>query len=220
MADTELDKRNSRQTHDGIRGARLKDALDAVTPDSSRRLLVAALNSFATNGFHAATTRDIADRAGMSSAAVYVHYRAKVDLLYKISKLSHDTVLAEVKQALEGSDDPVDRLSRYIFVFAEYHATNHTIARVSQYELDALTKPQFRKVADVRRKTTGLLRDIVTAGNDQGVFDVPDVAGTTRAILSVCIDIARWYEPERAARPEDISELYSGLALRMVGAAG
>jgi AcrR family transcriptional regulator len=52
-----------------------------IESDSSRRLLLSALAAFARHGFQAATTREIGEGASMSSAAVYVHYKAKSDLL-------------------------------------------------------------------------------------------------------------------------------------------
>ena len=52
-----------------------------IESESSRRILLAALAAFAQRGFQAATTREISERAGMSPAAIYVHYKAKSDLL-------------------------------------------------------------------------------------------------------------------------------------------
>ena len=69
---------------------------DHVTPESSRRLLMAALEAFATLGFEGATTREIAGRAQMSPAAVYVHYKAKLDLLQEICEVAHRAVWATV----------------------------------------------------------------------------------------------------------------------------
>src|SRR4051812_14086446 len=48
-----------------------------IEPASSRLLLLSALDAFLARGFHAATTREIAERAGMSPAAVYVHWRGE-----------------------------------------------------------------------------------------------------------------------------------------------
>ncbi len=46
--------------------------------DSARvRLREAAIEAFARKGFHGTTTRDISTAAGMSPAALYVHYPSK-----------------------------------------------------------------------------------------------------------------------------------------------
>ncbi|MET1072349.1 MAG: TetR/AcrR family transcriptional regulator, partial [Umezawaea sp.] len=107
-----------------------------VVPDAARRMLIAAAQAFADKGYHATTTRDIAARAGMSPAAVYIHYRSKEDLLFQISKIGHERSL-EVLTAVQ-DPDPVDRMARTVAAFARWHAEFRTTARVVQYELGAL----------------------------------------------------------------------------------
>ncbi|GMA85807.1 hypothetical protein GCM10025868_10570 [Angustibacter aerolatus] len=40
----------------------------------------------------------------------------------------------------------------------------------------------------------------------------------TRALLSLCIDVARWYDPAGEQSPDDVGERYGRLVLRMLGA--
>src|SRR3954463_11115873 len=94
-----------------------------IEPESSRVLLLSALDAFLTRGYHAATTREIAERAGMSPAAVYTHWKAKSDLLFEISRIGHQAVLDVVERALEqASDDPVERVRAFVSAFATWHA--------------------------------------------------------------------------------------------------
>jgi Tetracyclin repressor-like, C-terminal domain len=51
-----------------------------------------------------------------------------------------------------------------------------------------------------------------------GTCDVADIPAVARALLSLCIDIARWYQPDHGSTPEQVGDLYAELALRMVGA--
>jgi TetR/AcrR family transcriptional repressor of uid operon len=53
-----------------------------VTADETRTALVAAAAAvFAERGYEGATISDIAKRAGLSSGAIYAHYRSKAELL-------------------------------------------------------------------------------------------------------------------------------------------
>lgn len=188
-----------------------------VQPESSRRLLIAALEAFSDHGFHAATTREIAERAGMSPAAVYVHYRAKVDLLYEITRVGHAAVLREVEEALTGAAaDPIDRVHSYVEVFARWHADNYKPAKVIQYELKALRPEQYRAVVRTRKVFEDLLQGELSCGVDAGHFDISDLRGTTLAILSLCIDLARWHRPDEEHTAAQIGTLYADLVLRMV----
>ena len=189
-----------------------------IEPESSRRLLLSALDAFLARGFHAATTREIAERAGMSPAAVYVHWKAKHDLLFEISRIGHQAVLDVVEQALdEASDDPVERVHAFVAAFASWHADNHALARVIQYEFKKLPRGQFRQIVGIRHRFEELMREELARGVAAGVFDVADIEGTTLAVLSLCIDLARWYEPGPEHNSADeVGELYAGLVLRMV----
>ncbi|MET1071019.1 MAG: TetR family transcriptional regulator, partial [Umezawaea sp.] len=71
-------------------------------------------------------------------------------------------------------------------------------------------------VAELRRKIETHVRAMVEAGVESGAFTVPDLKGTALAVLSLCIDVARWYRPDGTRTPEQIGTLYADLVLRML----
>src|SRR3954454_22090900 len=136
-----------------------------IESESSRRLLLSALAAVAGQGLEAATTREIGEGAGMSPAAVYVHYKAKSDLLHEISRVGHQSVLDEVERALrEAPADPEQRVHRFVAAFAKWHADHHVVARVIQYELKSLPPRQFRQIAKLRKRFEELLGAELAAG--------------------------------------------------------
>lgn len=200
--------------------ALLDETWSSVTPPAARRMLIAAAAAFSVRGYHATTTRDIAAQAGMSPAAVYIHYRSKEELLFQISRVGHATSLSVLTAVTAVPEvDPVTRLAAAVRAFASWHAEYHTTARVVQYELSALTPEHLAEVVELRRRIEGSVRGMIEAGVAAGVFDVPDVRGATLAVLSLCIDVARWYQPTGRRTPAEIGDLYADLVLRMVGAA-
>ncbi|WP_371777859.1 TetR/AcrR family transcriptional regulator [Streptomyces sp. NBC_01438] len=189
-----------------------------VTPEAARRLLVAAVDAFAERGYHATTTRDIAGRAGMSPAALYIHYKTKEELLHRISRIGHDRALAVLEAAADSAGTAAERLAAAVRSFVQWHAERHTTARVVQYELDALGAEHRAEIIELRRRSDAVVRRIIGEGVAAGEFDVPDVPGTTLAVLSLCIDVARWFNAQGSRTPEEVGDLYAGLVLRMVAA--
>lgn len=183
-----------------------------------RRLLDAAVAAFAERGFHATTTRDIAAAAGMSPAAVYVHYRSKEELLAEIALAGHQHVLELVRAARTGAHSATDALRAVVRDFAVDHARNQTSARVINYELAALSADHAADVRALRREIEAELLDAVETGVRSGDFDCPHPPIAATALLSLGIDISRWYRPGRAWSPDDVGEAYAELALRVVGA--
>ncbi|KAF0846789.1 TetR/AcrR family transcriptional regulator [Nocardia caishijiensis] len=187
--------------------------------DATRaRLLEAAIDAFADKGFNGTTTRDIASAAGMSPAAVYVHHKSKEELLYVISRAGHEQSLALVRAAIRSTDDPVLALHTVIHDFAAHHVRGHTRARIVNYELSALTPEHYAVIRDLRRQIDQEIRDLVERGVATGAFDVPDPRMAAVALLSLGIDIARWYRDRGDWSPEDIADGYADMALRIVGA--
>ncbi|HEY3737442.1 MAG TPA: TetR family transcriptional regulator [Jatrophihabitans sp.] len=182
------------------------------------RLIDAALIAFAAKGFHATTTRDIAAGAGLSSAALYVHHKSKEELLYLIAHNGHEQTLQLIRSAAAKSTSPVEQLQRIVYDFVLYHAREHTTARVVNYELGALTPEHYKEIARLRHRIDRTIRTVL----DRGVFDGDFVAVEPRvvtvAVLSLGIDVARWYREGGTWTPEVLAQRYADMALRLAGA--
>ncbi|MEW2221903.1 TetR/AcrR family transcriptional regulator [Streptomyces sp. NPDC006990] len=195
----------------------IDESFGGVTPDAARRLLLGAVEAFAERGFHATTTRDIAGRAGMSPAALYIHYKTKEELLFHISRVGHERSVAVLEEAVASVPDCAERLARAVRAFVRWHAEHHTTARVVQYELAALGEEHYARIVLLRRRSEEILRAVLEEGVAAGEFDIPDLRGTALAVMSLCIDVARWFSPEGRRTPDEIGALYADLALRMAG---
>jgi AcrR family transcriptional regulator len=193
---------------------------DDPFPPAARRLMVGAVEAFAARGYHATTTRDIAARAGLSPAGVYVHFPSKEELLYQISLTGHRGTVRVVRAAAYGVDDPAARLHAVIAAVTAWHAEYHTTARVINYEMSALTEQHRATIAVLRREIDALVRETLEDGVARGIFDAPDVRGTTLALLSLTIDVARWFRASGPRAPRELGALYGDLALRMAGHRG
>jgi len=189
-----------------------------VQPDAARRLMLAGVESFARRGYHATTTRDIASAAGMSPAALYVHFPSKAALLFAISKSGHQQTLDLVEDGATRAEDPAERIRRIVADFVAWHARRHTIARVVQYELQALPEKEYQVVADLRRRIEHHVRNVIEEGVAGGQFVVSDVKTAARAVLSLGVDVARWYTERAGKTPKALGREYAELTLRMLGA--
>lgn len=184
---------------------------------AARAILLSALDSFAARGFHATTLRHIAGGSGLSTAALYVHFRSKDDVLAAISRRGHRAALDLVEAAAALA--PAEHAFRtMVYVFGRWHAEQRTLARVVQYELDALPAEDRAAVEALRRETGRAARRAVAAALGPGAApDGPEVRGLATAVLSLGIDVARWYTPGGPYTPDGVGRLLCGLAPRMAG---
>lgn len=183
-----------------------------------REILVSAVRCFAANGFHATTTRDIATRIGLSPAALYVHFSSKEHVLFEIVLAGHRNALAAVEEAAGTSPASTERLHALVSAFVVWHARHHVAGRVCQYEMHALAAEHYEEIREIRRRFNAVFGDAVAAGIGDGSFAPVDEGGVVRALLSLGIDLVRWYRHDGPDSPEQLGEFYARLALNMVAA--
>ena len=191
-------------------------------PPVAVSLLTSAVACFAKRGFDATTTRDIGIGAGLSTAALYVHFSSKEDLLFTIMSIGHERALDALMPAalLDGDDgDPVVALSDLVKRFVTWHTHHTAVGRICQYEVSALTPERYGQITVMRNRITDVFRHAVTRGIAAGVFDADDVNQVVRVIIYTAIDVVRWYRADGPLSSEDLADLYANLALRMLGAA-
>ena len=189
--------------------------------EAARNLLSSAVACFAAQGFHATTTRDISTGAGLSPAALYVHFASKEHVLFAIARRGHESALAAIEEpAAVERPDPAARLRAIVAAFVAWHARHHVAARVCQYELAALAPGHYEDIRELRRRFTVVFREAVLAGVAEGWFAEVDVDRVVRAMLSLGIDLVRWYRLDGEDSPERLGEFYADLGLRMIRAGG
>ena len=196
----------SAQLWDGQRGA------------VARSLLTSGVRCFAASGFHATTTRDITAAVGLSPGALYVHFPSKEHVLFEIVRTGHVRSLETLREA-DPDGTAVSYLRSLVARFVAWHAHHHVAARVSQYELAALTPGHYADILELRRQTTDMFRQAVIRGIDEGAFAAVDVHRVVRAMLSLGVDLARWYRTGGPDSPEQLGDFYADLALGMVTSA-
>jgi len=186
-------------------------------PEVACNLLTSAVRCFAGNGYHATTTRDISSAIGLSPAALYVYFPSKELVLFEIIRAGHQRVLDYVSEAaVTEVDEPAEHLRVLIARYTEWHARYHVAARVCQFELAGLTAEHYEEILEIRHRTNAVFREAVARGVDDGTFADVDVPRTSRALLSLGIDLIRWYRRDGADSPEQLGEFNAALALRMV----
>jgi AcrR family transcriptional regulator len=185
--------------------------------DTRERLLDAALECFASKGFHATTTRDISTGAGVSPAALYVHFKSKEDLLYQLSIVGHSRILDRMRRAIAGGSTPREKLVAVVRAFVLWQLQTHTRSRVNNHEYAALSAAHHREVSALRRTIEEEMRRVVEAGVASGDFVTKKPDMTAVALLSLGIDTNRWYREGGKWSADEIADHYCDLALGMLG---
>jgi hypothetical protein len=101
--------------------------------------------------------------------------------------------------------------------FAVFQVDQHVVARVINYERGALSDPHGAQITHLRRTIHRHVQEVVERGVARGDFDTASAEMATMAILSLGIDIARWYGQDATWPAGRIARFYADAALRIVG---
>ena len=133
-------------------------------------ILDAAIRVFAEKGFHAARISDVADAAGVADGTIYLYFKNKDDLLLSIFEEKMDLLLAGLREALEGVEDPLDRVR----TFAHYHfrqvRDHRALAEVLQIELRLSNKFLKEYRPEKLWEYLAIFAGIVREGQEKGVI--------------------------------------------------
>ncbi|MDI2129891.1 TetR/AcrR family transcriptional regulator [Yinghuangia seranimata] len=194
-----------------------------TSPTPARRrpgvavLHAAACEVFAERGFHGASVRDIAQRAGVSMAALYHYYSGKQELLDAVLAEATDMYFRMCADALDAAGpDPADRLAALVDATVRY-LVEFRVQSVLLLSGDHLAEAgdQERRRA-VAASGTRLFADVIEDGVAQGVFRTPYPDNARRTVVAACNAIVQWYDPAGPVDPAGLVEQYVHLALTVV----
>jgi AcrR family transcriptional regulator len=177
----------------------------------------AAREIFAERGYHGASIRDIARRAGLSLSALYHWHSSKQDLLAALIQESTNDYFQACEDALRAAgDDPADRLSALVGAAVEWRVRRRIESEIRAREWRNLDSAHQARLDSLRRAATGLWKTIVADGVASGAFHCEHPDDARRAALAACNAISQWYDPAGEVGLAELVERYQTICLRIV----
>jgi AcrR family transcriptional regulator len=189
------------------------------TPDTAQVISDAAVRLFHDHGYHGTSIRDIAGEAKVGIATLFHHHQSKAELLRRIMDTALDDLLAEMEPAVAAAgDDPTARLSAVVRTYVRRQCESPMHNAIATSEMRSLEPPLLDEPASKRDRVHELFESAIVDGAASGTFvcDVPEEAA--RAVHAMCSAVSGWYRDDGRMAPDEVAELYVGMALRVVGA--
>lgn len=185
-------------------------------------LTSAARSIFVERGYHGASIRDIAARAGMSLSALYYWHASKQDLLAALLAESRRDYVAACRVALDAVPgngpvgDPAARLAALVRATVDYRVRRRAESTLTAQEWRHLD-PHHREDLDrYRVEAARLWIDVVDLGVRTGVFRCAHPDDARRSVQAACNAIAEWYDPTGPVGADELADRYVAIALRIV----
>lgn len=179
-------------------------------------VLRAALDEILAIGYHGATVRSIAARAGLSVAGMYHHYTSKQQMLVKILDLTMSELLLRALAARDEGGGPVVRFRLLVEHLALFHTHRRELGFVGAAEMRSLDPHHHRRIAGLRTTMQRMVDREVEAAVRAGLFRVDHPREAARAAVTLCTALPTWWQPGGLLTPEQVALQYVGFALDLV----
>ncbi|GAA1875993.1 TetR/AcrR family transcriptional regulator [Pseudonocardia ailaonensis] len=193
----------------------------AIPRGGGREAIAAAAREvFHERGYHGASIRDIAGRAGLSLSALYYWHPSKQDLLAALIEEHTLEYFRRCDEALADIPltDSTARLAALVRATVVYRVEQQVESNISAREWRNLEAGQGERLEGLRTKASTIWADIVDEGVRLGTFRCPHPADARRAAQAACNAIAQWYRPDGTLSAEDLVERYTLIVMRIVDA--
>lgn len=173
-------------------------------PERRRQILAAALRVFARRGFHGATTRLIAEEAGVAEALLYRHFASKHDLFVAGVQLTSHRLLDGLQMTLAAhTEDPAAAMLQLTGFASARMAKSPELPKMVFIVLAELDDPLVRAAfLPLQERALSLLRDALVGWRDRGLL-TPDVPISTLSWLVLgSFQVVAWMH--HIGRPQDI----------------
>jgi len=172
-----------------------------------QRILDAAVEVIAENGYFNSPVSAIAARAGVADGTIYLYFKSKDEVLRTAIDANFNRFHQQVLQRFETVKDPREQLEYIAQVHLETSTANRSMAIVMQTEV----RQSAKFIAEFSHhhlvKYIAVVREVVRRGQAQGVFrkDISDgivahcMFGAIDELLSSAVFTGRVYDAKTTA---------------------
>lgn len=191
--------------------ARTTGSSGARTAEAIRRV---GLRLIYRHGFEAMSLRQLAADVGIQAASLYNHIATKQQLLFDLIHGHMTALIGQSDAALAAAGpDALARLRAFVGHHIAYHLQKKQEVFVANFELRALTPPNYAAIVQMRREYEGRLIALLEAALAEGAIRVADSHVAAYAILAMLTGACTWYKPGGRLTKAQLVALHTDLVL-------
>lgn len=161
-----------------------------MTDKRRARILSAAREIFAEQGFRIAEVKTIAERAGVGKATIYKFFQSKEELLMVIVEEDLVQLRDQALRELVGSQPPLERLENACRAIARYISQNRPFTRVLVQEAGDFAGEIQRRHLEMMEQNLPLAEAFFNELRKDGYFVALDTRETVRMMMNLVMGSA------------------------------
>ncbi len=188
-------------------------------PSAERKaqIIQAATELFAQAGYVGTSLRDVAEKCGMTKAALYYHYPDKESLLKSVVETRMNRLNALMEQSLDacGSDDPLVRMRAFLLACARHIDENRAgwvVGARIFWSIEAIA--DRTEMVKLRDRFEAMLMTEIERAMDSGQFRRENPRMVTLLMLSWLNYLPRWHKPGGRLSAEEVADEFLRMNLQ------
>ncbi len=141
----------------------------------------AALKLFVNEGVNAATTREIAEAAGVSEGALYRHYKGKDELARALFMETHDRLAHMVVEAAAGAGGLEDKVRAIVTAYCNLADEDWLLFSFHLVSIDKFISHDTKRPDDPVSVTETIIKALIDLG------EIPD--GDPELLAAMCLGV-------------------------------
>jgi len=167
-----------------------------VAASTRAEIISLATAFFADSSYHAASLRQLADRAGIRAASIYYHFKSKEELLASIIIDTVDDLFRELSEIMADNVDPRERLRRIVTAHLRHCVSRPEETRLILEQSHFLGPDTLDAVRAKQRMMFEFYRNCIAACFAPGAEGVQKPSVLALNALGVINNFARWARPD------------------------
>lgn len=154
------------------------------------RILKEARACFAAYGYEGTSTRMIAERAGLATAALYHHFGKKSDLMIAVHRARNEATYARMREAVDGASTYAGKIEALLLNIHELRRSDP-----EQFVFASVARDEARRYAELReigqdKEFEDLFAEIIRFGVKTGEIASSDAIQARGALAATTFGIA------------------------------
>lgn len=186
-------------------------ARDAAWERRRRQILDVAAEVFFERGFHRGTTKEIAEKVGLTQPAIYHYVGSKDDLLSEIARQVDRDFSSALEHSIASEEDPVGRLRALIASFVDMVVLNQRTFAVYWKEQTSIAPAVHEETKADQRRYVARIEAVVADVQAIGVLPAHRPTHIiAEGIIGMLSWLYWWYRPA-VHQPAEIAEVFCDL---------
>lgn len=153
---------------------------------TTNSILAAAESLFLNKLYADVSMRELAQRAGVTTGALYYHFPSKAELYYEMLRADFARKRSLLQDAVDDRLDAYANLERILTTFVTLPAHKRDLMHLVRRDINAFRDPMRRQIIGIyQRALPGILAEVVQAGIDGGELRGDDPTLLARQLIAL-----------------------------------